>query len=928
MASLIPGFEYDIFISYRQNDNKYDGWVTEFVANLNKELEATIKDKVTVYFDANPHDGLLETHTVDLSLENKLKCLIFLPILSRTYCDPISYAWNHEFLAFLNTGKLDRFGLNIKLSSGNFESRVLPVRIHDLDAEDIKLVESQLGFIRSIDFIYHSQGVNRPLRQRDDDVIQNVKQLLYRDQINKVANAIDEIIRSLKRAQPKSLKEDIQSEDTAEKRKKLKVANAQQDGRMKGSESPIRKISLPRSKKALRNILAILIIFTVIILASFSFRFFYLQKKSDFARTELIPQIQKLTEENFTVPVRAFELALEAQQYLKNDSVLIQLWNRISENISFQTLPEGAGVYWKDYNQPNNPWREIGITPFKNLKAPVGYKRIKIEKDGFQTVFLTSFNLLGPGPDWSVKLDSLGKLPENMIRVPSRIAPRSNMGRVKYAGKVVGEFLVDRFEVTNEDYKHFVDSGGYNNIKYWNHPVYLDGEKISWTSAMNIFVDKTGKRSPAGWEIGNYPDGEEKHPVAGISWYEASAYASFTGKELPTIYHWSVIAETSQAMNIIPLSNLNGISTVPVGSTSGMSSYGIYDLAGNVREWCYNGNGINGENYIVGGGWNDPAYSFHGAGTQPSIDRSLSNGFRCIKKLPGDTTFNYLSGPVIQPFNDYYKEKPVDDKTFNIFLRQYSYDKTPLNSKVITLSDSGIWKVEKVIIDAAYNEERFDIYLYIPRNTQPPFQTIIYFPGSNVILQDKFNYLNLAADFIVKSGRVLIFPVLKGTCERKDDLNSDLQEETVFYKDHVIMWRKDIGRAIDYIETRNDLLSDKVGYFGWSWGGFMGGLIPAVETRIKAVVLHVGGIDRNKALPEADQINFLPRVFQPVLMLNGKYDMYFPEETAQKPMFNLLGTPAKDKKILIYDTGHRVPKTELIKETLGWFDKYLGPVKQ
>jgi len=64
MASLIPGFEYDIFISYRQKDNKYDGWVTEFVDNLKKELEATFKEEISVYFDINPHDGLLETPNV------------------------------------------------------------------------------------------------------------------------------------------------------------------------------------------------------------------------------------------------------------------------------------------------------------------------------------------------------------------------------------------------------------------------------------------------------------------------------------------------------------------------------------------------------------------------------------------------------------------------------------------------------------------------------------------------------------------------------------------------------------------------------------------------------------------------------------------------------------------------------------------------
>ena len=76
------------------------GWVTEFVASLQRELASTIKEPLSIYFDSNPHDGLLETHNVDKSLEGKLKCLIFIPILSQTYCDPKSFAWQHEFANF------------------------------------------------------------------------------------------------------------------------------------------------------------------------------------------------------------------------------------------------------------------------------------------------------------------------------------------------------------------------------------------------------------------------------------------------------------------------------------------------------------------------------------------------------------------------------------------------------------------------------------------------------------------------------------------------------------------------------------------------------------------------------------------------------------------------------------------------------------
>ena len=199
MASIIPDYEYDIFISYRQKDNKYDGWVTEFVDNLKRELEATFKEEVSVYFDINPHDGLLETHDVGASLKEKLKCLVFIPVISQTYCDPASFAWQYEFVAFNKLSKGDLFGRDIRLDGGNVASRILPVKIHDLDLEDKALLENELGgILRSIDFIYKASGVNRPLKPKDERA-ENINHIYYRDQINKVANAVKEIITAIKK---------------------------------------------------------------------------------------------------------------------------------------------------------------------------------------------------------------------------------------------------------------------------------------------------------------------------------------------------------------------------------------------------------------------------------------------------------------------------------------------------------------------------------------------------------------------------------------------------------------------------------------------------------------------------------------------------------------------------------------------------------
>jgi len=224
MASILPGYEYDIFISYRQNDNKRDGWVTEFISTLQDELEATVKGKISIYFDENPFDGLGETHDVDDSLAKKLKCLIFIPIISKTYCDPNSFAWTNEFIAFNELAKNDNYGLKVGLLNGNTASRVLPIRIHDISAEDKKLVEDEIGFLRAIDFVYQEAGVNRPLKPEDKKE-DNLNKTSYRNQINKVANAIQDIISGLSATDSAASAEVVEEEAKPSKHQKIHVAD-------------------------------------------------------------------------------------------------------------------------------------------------------------------------------------------------------------------------------------------------------------------------------------------------------------------------------------------------------------------------------------------------------------------------------------------------------------------------------------------------------------------------------------------------------------------------------------------------------------------------------------------------------------------------------------------------------------------------------
>jgi len=386
-----------------------------------------------------------------------------------------------------------------------------------------------------------------------------------------------------------------------------------------------------------------------------------------------------------------------------------------------------------------------------------------------------------------------------MVKVTGSKAWMFIVGLEKYGGKYVHDFLMDKYEVTNKEFKRFVDAGGYRNKTYWDYSIDSNGKEISWEKAMDLFHDKTGRPGPAGWEVGTYADGKDNHPVTGVSWYEAMAYAKFAGKKLPTVYHWSMVANTINTWGIIPKSNFNSTGTVSVGTMDGISDWGVYDIAGNAREWCFNESEKKGYRFILGGGWSDPTYAYNDAGVQPVWDRSLSNGFRCMKELPGDTSYHNLSGNLTFAHRDYTADKPVDDETFKIFSRQYIYDPSPLNPTISLVKDTSLCKIEKVDFDAAYNKERMTAYLFVPKNVAPPYETIVFFPGSNAMVTRKFDYAGEMAfsfDFVLKSGRAVCYPVLKGTFERGDEIYSDLQDQSAFYKTHVIAWVQDVSRSL------------------------------------------------------------------------------------------------------------------------------------
>ena len=250
---------------------------------------------------------------------------------------------------------------------------------------------------------------------------------------------------------------------------------------------------------------------------------------------------------------------------------------------------------------------------------------------------------------------------------------------------------------------------------------------------MDLLVDSTGRPGPATWEVGNFAAGKADYPVGGVSWYEAAAYASFRGKSLPTVYHWVRAALPSSehvmslATEIVPLSNFGGDGPAPVGSYPGIGASGAADLAGNFREWCWNASGE--LRYSLGGSWNEPVYMFQTALRMDPFDRSPANGFRCMKGRNGETA-EELKASVDLPIYDFYKMEGLSDEVFQEYMKMFSYGKTPLNPVLESADETrSDWRRESVSIDSAYGE-RFTIHLDLPARASPPYQAVVYFPGS------------------------------------------------------------------------------------------------------------------------------------------------------------------------------------------------------
>ena len=246
------------------------------------------------------------------------------------------------------------------------------------------------------------------------------------------------------------------------------------------------------------------------------------EARERWARREALPQMQRLMDADDLMG--AFRVAESVKPVLAGDPAFDRLWrDLVLQPIAVKTEPAGAEVSVKPYVEPDAPWRRLGTTPLERLELPRAYLRFRIEKPGFAPVDLAA-TAIQLGRERPFRLVPEKEAPPGMVLVPQ--------GRFRFHSMPALElpaFWLDRHEVSNREFAAFVEAGGYRRRELWKEPFTRGGKTLSFEDAMALFRDRTGRPGPSTWELGSFPEGRADYPVAGVSWYEAAAYAEFAG---------------------------------------------------------------------------------------------------------------------------------------------------------------------------------------------------------------------------------------------------------------------------------------------------------------------------------------------------------------------------------------------------------------
>ena len=629
----------------------------------------------------------------------------------------------------------------------------------------------------------------------------------------------------------------------------------------------------------------------------------------------------------------AYAALTNAERALPGDSAVNRLMPRVADIIGVTSEPSGATVSaWRFGEEVG---RKLGETPLAPRRMPRGDYRILVEKTGFvpYTTISSTHGTRSRKNGWrtgetvtiAVRLAPAADVPAEMVFVPggsyTLASPKMPLGVTAR----LDDYFIDAYEVSNAHYQAFVSGGGYPRAG----------------GGLARFVDKSGMAGPRGWTGQEYPQDRGRHPVTGVSWTEASAYCAAQGKRLPTVFEWEKAARNGQIATgegwSMPWgysrpgdatdvrANFGGSGTMPVDAYPfGISTYGAYNMAGNVKEWT--ANPLLGGRGVTGGSWEDLAYLYSSYGAYDPSASSPALGFRCARSAKPS---NYDQGAFRIPSLDRTPVyTPVSATAFPALRAHYRYDPRALEPQVLQTVETPDWTRLKISYIALDNDTALG-YLYVPKQAAAPYQTIVYlastaaFSGLRTVPEE----VEWAIGPNIRAGRAVFAIVFRGSAERAFGPGWEPPApSTVRFRDLMVLHGTEMRRAVDYLETRDDIDKRRLAYVGLSWGAGSRLPLAAIDDRFHAVVLIGGGIDERlqPTLPEASNINFAPYIRPPKLVLNGDADEEHPWQTRGLPLWNLLREPKQ--LVLLPGVGHIPALQDRVPAINRFLDQTLGPV--
>jgi formylglycine-generating enzyme required for sulfatase activity len=565
---------------------------------------------------------------------------------------------------------------------------------------------------------------------------------------------------------------------------------------------------------------------------------------------------------------------------------------------------------------------------------------VTVEKDGYVPVirplsiaplWLADFEAGRMPGTLQIQMLKTGQVPPNMVFVGG--GPYRLQGWYRASDRIVDlqDFFIDRYEVSNADFEKFVRDGGYRRAGLWKDL------PIPFEAAMTHFRDTTGLPGPRSWAGGAPLAGREKYPVTDVTWYEASAFAQWSGKKLPTIYQWEKAGRypgtrgavtsfpwgfVAEGVDVTERANFLGKGTMPVDSMPfGMSTWGAQHMAGNVSEWVRNAKPPG--HAARGGSWNDATYAFGRTAAFPQLYSSATLGFRCVKETTaGDSGDFPLTEEGFVPVY-----RAVDDRAFEEIRRRYEYARTPLNARVVETRDAPDWTRQKILFDVA--GKTVIAYLYLPRGFKPPFQVIDFAPAGDVESGLRLLWVSTESKFAahIRSGRAVFAVAMEGYIDRPRPAPFEQPDPgSTENVDYIVSRVTELRRGLDYLQTRPDIDSSRIAFEADSAGTDAGIILCGIDNRYRSVMFVGSGIDAPELAdaPAANRINFLPHIASPKFMLQGRYDESSPYASSFEPLYKLLREPKRES---IYEGSHVPPQDVYLRESQKWFDDTLGKVR-